>query len=93
MNYDLTHMEVEVRIGTKILEFHRDGIISTDSSPFKMYQVAHTPTVTSHILLVLGGVGRLVRKWSMCLAQNGFLDGFFVCAKLGVVFCWMELLT
>ena len=60
----------------KILEFHRDGIFPTDSSPFKMYQVPHTPAVTSHILLVL-----------VCVAQNGFLDGIFVCAKL-VFFGW-----
>jgi len=74
-------------IGMKILEFHRDGIISTDSSPFKMYQVAHTPTVTSHILLVFGGV-----DWSqsvVCSSRRmAFWMEFCVCAKL--VFCWME---
>jgi hypothetical protein len=69
-------MDYIANTSMKILEFHQDGFFSTDSSPFKMYQVAHTLTVTSHILLVLGGVDR---------SQSG------VCPSRRMAF-WMEFL-
>ena len=59
--------------------------ISTSSSPWKMYQKAHTPLSHQTYLSIFGGyVGR---KERMLVVEDGIFDGIYIRRKL-VLFRW-----